>query len=390
MQVGRLSKDGAQADRDVDPAHARASTSATGAQQRGASATSIVALQRSAGNRAVTSWIASVAPRPAPVVQREAPTATLDPERRALYAGMWGTSVMKRITEIGDSLRAAATEEGEYAAFKQLLARNESLGLQHFVLMLMQEVPDQDPLLQRLRILRRTIDGIDGVLAERTGSDQTKTLLDDLRFWRKEAVDLGPTLTHRPTSSPATGGTTAPAGSQAPASGPAQAGSQAPASGPAPATPAPAGASAQEPQAAPAVVSATEAWTNGVVLPLGRAIVRTERDPNGAASAASEAYQVVGLWRQAAPPGDERLRLIALERGVEASFDLLVERSQGAGAVDVHALLARLAPEAEAVGKRLGWTGIPSAQPAASGAAPATPPQPAAAGAPFVPDASRG
>jgi len=98
-----------------------------------------------------------------------------------------------------------------------------------------------------------------------------------------------------------------------------------------------------------------ERWKDGVVLPLGRAIIRLEHDVEAAANELSFAYEVVRLWRAAAPPGDQRLRLAVLEREVSYAWQRVKERQHGSAWVDMRQNLATTETEAELIGRALGW-----------------------------------
>lgn len=97
-----------------------------------------------------------------------------------------------------------------------------------------------------------------------------------------------------------------------------------------------------------------ERWNDGVVFPLGRSIVRAERDPSAAISEASAALEVIHKWREAAPTGDaSRLQLISLERGLYYTLERLEERAWTSGRADLVRDVATTYQEAAVIGPLL-------------------------------------
>jgi hypothetical protein len=201
----------------------------------------------------------------------------------------------------------------------------------------------------KLQILGRSLEGMLRVLDDRLKLDTggPDSLLDDLRSWRLNAVQLGPELRYPPQAG---GDATTPAGSASPA--PVAAGDQTRAAG--------SGRDADGSPGGPAATASdltstlAERWNAGVVLPLGRALVRAERDPASAVSEASLAAEVIHMWREAAPQGSaDRLRLISLERAVYYSLERLQERAWGSGKADLVRDVTTTSTEAEVIGALL-------------------------------------
>lgn len=261
----------------------------------------VIGLQRFAGNQAVTAELASV--------QRE--EAAGGPPDFALYAEMWPRFVEQRLV----------TAKG-YLANDQPLAMSWLQDAFRFVLQIFNDIPGRDPAWLKVRIFGRGLDGVIQVLGDRlkVGKNRDKDMSNDIRQWRMQADELGPSLTHGPN-----------------------------------------GAAAN-----------VDKWKEGVVFPLGRTILKSERDVTGAVSEASLALEVIRLWRDGTPKDDpNRLQLANLERAVFYSLERLREQAFGKGEVDVGADLDTVIAEAKVIGPQIGNIKLPEPEKTAPAAAPA-------------------
>jgi hypothetical protein len=268
----------------------------------------LIELQRLAGNQAVSRQVAPT------------PTATETPDTLSPYAEMWDSQVMERLALAKEDVAKPQPADKKSVDYRQyaLLYVYRALA---FVLKAFDVTPRDHPTWIKLQILGRSLDGIKGVLSDRLkhGGD---TVGDDLRSWRENAVLLGPELRFSPAA--AGSSKTTPADS----------------------------------------AQMAERWHEGVVLPLGRAIVRAERDVTAAISEASLALEVIHKWREAAPTGDlSRLQLISLERGLYYSLERLREQAWGKGQADLVGNLDTTIKEAAVIGPLLATTPAKKVEP---------------------------
>jgi hypothetical protein len=254
----------------------------------------VIELQRTAGNLAVAGELA---------MQRDeaaAPKATMleGAEYVKALAELWDNSVMQRLVEAKDKL--TSDPKTAYIVLSHAL---------EFVERAMDAVPRDHLTWIKLRILGRSIDGIKAVLADRMKLRGGATnVVDDLRSWYREASDLGPSLKAAP------GGRTVGADEK------------------------------------------TSLWNEGVVFPIGRAILKAADDPRTAMSELSDSLEILHMWREAAPRGVDKLRLIDLERGALYSLKRLEQRVGGPGEVDLAADLTTTLEEAAVIGQVLATT----------------------------------
>jgi len=287
----------------------------------------IADLQREAGNRAVSAELAKGSTARietlAGSVQRDvaaAPAAPSSIDDVKVLAGMWDSSVMARLAEAKEKLDK--DPKVAYIILSHALA---------FVERAMDAVAPGDPTVTKLRIIGRSIDGIKSVLSDRMkGGGGATNVTDDLRSWYRESSDLGPELTVGP------GGRTDLSKDKL-----------------------------------------VDLWNQGVVFPIGRTILKSGADKTDEASAELlDALEVLHMWRDGAPRGDVKLRLIALERAALFSYERLKQTAKGASEVDLAADLAVALQDAAVVGSLL--AAAPQKQP------PQPPPTPS--NKPFVND----
>ena len=226
-------------------------------------------------------------------VQREEAAAVDSPFRA--YAELWPTAagVTERLLKATNDL-----------ATHPLHASIELNRAYAFVLKVFNEIPENDPVQIKVKIFGRGLGRAVDVLNDRLGNTKEldKRRADDLRTWRYEANELGPQLKAGPRGQPAN----------------------------------------------------LENWNEGVVYPLGRAILKSGQDPAAAVSEASLALQVVHMWRGGTPKTDPNLlKLVSLERGVLMSLDRLREAAYGAGEVDVAEIIETAIVESEVVGPQI-------------------------------------
>ena len=224
-------------------------------------------------------------------VQREEATAVDSPF--AHYAEQWPSLVTDRLVEATNDL----------ATHPQiaLLKLHRALA---FVVEVFDAIPADHPVKVKVRIFGRGLAGSVEVLDDRLGftKDPDKERTDDLRTWRYQANELGPQLKAGPNGQPAN----------------------------------------------------LENWNQGVVYPLGRAILKSGQEPAVAVSEASLALEVVRMWRDGTPRTDpNRLKLVNLERGVSITLDRLREAAYGAGEVDVAKNLETAVAESNVVGPQI-------------------------------------
>ena len=261
----------------------------------------VIGLQRLAGNQAVTAELASVQ-------REEAAGGTPD---FALYAEMWPRFVEERLKTAKGFLK---DDEPMALSWLQDAFR--------FVLQIFNDIPRNDPAWIKVRIFGRGLDGVTQVLGDRlkVGKNRDKDMTNDIRQWRMQADELGPSLTHGPNGTAAS----------------------------------------------------IDKWKEGVVFPLGRTILKSERDVTSAVSEASLALEVIRLWRDGTPKDDpNRLQLANLERAVFYSLERLREQAFGKGEADVGADLDTVIAEAKVIGPQIGNIKLPEPEKAAPAAAPA-------------------
>jgi hypothetical protein len=242
----------------------------------------IADLQREAGNRAVIEAFAGSLQRDGAAAPASAPSpaAASGIDDLKVLAGLWDRSVIGRLAEAKE--KVITDPKVAWLILGRCL---------EFVERAMDSVTPGDPILVKLRIIGRSIDGIKSVLADRTKGLTADNVTGDLRSWYREASQLGPDLTVGP------GGRTDLTKDKL-----------------------------------------VDLWNEGVVFPIGRTILKASADKNDEASAQLlEALEILHMWREGAPKGDVKLRLIALERAALFSYKRIKQADKGAGEVDLAA-----------------------------------------------------
>jgi len=254
-------------------------------------------LQRTAGNRAVAAELA--------LVQRE--DAPADNQFK-VFADGWQKFVTDDLIEAHDRL-----------ADSPLVAESDLGSAYYWVLKTYNATPEADPMWVKLRIFGRGVAGAYDLIRDRAtkGEGTSKDVATDLRSWRLQAVELGPSLKTGADGQPAS----------------------------------------------------MDKWNDGVVFPLGRAIIRAGQDDQQAVHEASVALEIIHMWRQAMAKDDpKKLELISLERGVYTTFQRLRDQAEGAGTADLAGDIARTIEESKVIGPQI--ANIKPPAPAAPTAAP--------------------
>lgn len=239
-------------------------------------------LQGAAGNRAVRDELAAI--------QRDDAPAT---SQFKDFAADWPGRVTDNLTEA----RKNVPSDG-------LIAESRLGSAYMYVLTVFNATPQSDPVWVKLRIFGRGVAGVYDLVRDRNtnGKNTSKDIADDLRSWRLQAVELGPSLKRGADGGPAS----------------------------------------------------LDKWNDGIVFPLGRAILQTGQDDDRAVSEASTALEIIHMWREATPRDDpNRLQLISLERGVYTSFQRLREQAPRGEKADVGKDLDNAIEESKVIGQQI-------------------------------------
>jgi hypothetical protein len=255
----------------------------------------------------------------ATAIQRDSATPDQAGDLKVL-AELWDNSVIQRLADAKG--RIAKDPETAYIILSHAL---------EFLERALDAVDPSHPTWLKLRIVGRSIDGIKSVIADRLkGGGGATDVKDDLRSWYREAMEIGPGLTVGPRGQKNLG-----------------------------------------------TDKLVELWNEGVVFPIGRTILKAAGDKTDeAGTELIDALEILLKWREAAPRGDVRWRLIALERALLFSYKRLDQKVRGASEVDVTFDLDTALQDATVLGSLLA-----SAPPK-----PAPPPPAAPSTKPFVND----
>jgi len=258
-------------------------------------ASAVLDLQRAAGNRAVAEELASI--------QRDETAAETQIK---IFAEQWPAAVTDNLVDAHARLK-------ESPVVAQI-----SLGIaQKFVQRVWGVTLDTDPVAVKLRIFGRGVAGAYDLIDDRStkGKDVAKDVGNDLRTWRLEAAELGPSLKTGADGKPAS----------------------------------------------------IDKWNDGVVFPLGRAILKTGQDDDQAVREASLALEILHMWKEATAKDDPgRLKLISLERAVYTTFQRMRDQAEGSGTSDLAGDIARAVEESKVIGPQIALIKPPPETPAAA------------------------